>query len=896
MKRGLPPILANRRTIRAIYEDNQGRLWVGTANNGLYCRRGDTWTRIAPDVSARVIKQTRNGSLWMGTNGRGLFRYRNGEFDQVTPEDGLSSALVRAIHEDSTGALWIGTEDKGLNRIDRQGTLTLADDSIAIIRKSDGLFDNVISQILPDGHGRLWMSSNRGLFWARRTELHAVADGQAGRLRSVSYTEAEGLRNREANGGMQPAGIRASSGALWFPTQEGAVRIHPDSLSTNDVPPPIVIERIITDSTSHKASAPVQLPVGVRNFEVAFAGLKLSNPDALTFRYRLRGFEGQGPQVTERRRATYTNVPPGRYTFEVRARTDGGVRSPAPATVRIEIPSHWWETRWFYMLCGLGLLGVGLGAYQWRTRQLRRRQQELEETVAERTKQIRQKNDELAQQAEKLKELDEAKSRFFANLSHEFRTPLTLIRGPVQEVREHLTRVDVNLDEQAEQLAVVERNTDRLRRLVDQLLTLARMDAGSYELAARPTNLGAEVQRIAQAFAPLAERNDLTLTMKMEETEAPDPVVVDREALEHILGNLLSNAIKFTPEGGRVTVTVTDQGEHAAMTVADTGPGIPEDKQDTVFERFERTDEKQSGDQEGVGIGLAFANDLVDLHGGTIALDSAAGDGTRVTVRFPRGTTHLPDEHLATAPQEPDDDARPSSPTPDVSSSADGAPASHTPSSADDASPSDPEPAPRAPGSDEEPQRKVVLVVDDNADVRRYVRSILAPTYTVIEAAHGEEGLDQAREATPDCILADVMMPTMDGVTMVRHLKSDRATAHIPIVMLTARAGTEHEIEGLEAGADDYVTKPFDAGVLQARVAGMIEVRQRLRRRIRQELKRQSGDGQAGASSERAFGQRGTRPGADGGRSGPGGGAAPAGRIHCLRERAGLRPRGSVRH
>ena len=578
------------------------------------------------------------------------------------------------------------------------------------------------------------------------------------------------------------------------------------------------------------------------------------------YRWRLAGFDENWSDWTTEPRADYTGLPPGDYTMRVEVRTLYRVVGQEAALSFTVLPP-WYRTWWAYGGYALLALGLVAGAVQWRTRQLRRRQEALEETVAERTEEIRRKNDELARQAEKLKELDEAKSRFFANVSHEFRTPLTLIRGPVQAVRERLRRTDVDLDDEAEQLAVVERNTDRLRRLVDQLLALARLDAGSYELAACPLDLGAETRRIARSFEPLAERHGLAFTVDGE--EAPDgdaePVVVDRAALEHVLGNLLSNAIKFTPEGGRIEVTVTETREHVAVAVADTGPGIPDEKQDAVFDRFAQVQDGPTGDQDGLGIGLAFARDLVEQHGGTVTLDSTQGEGTTITVRFPCGTDHLTDDQVAAprpaAEATPTDTPEEQRPPPAASPSPTLDPRPSSSSSERTEAPGTTPPPGEKWKNDPDDQSQIVLVVDDNADVRRYVRSVLVPDYTVIEAADGEEGLEQAREAAPDCILADVMMPRMDGVTMTRHLKSDRTTDHIPVVMLTARAGPEHEIEGLEAGADDYVTKPFDADVLRARVAGMIEVRRRLRRRIRTELERQRGDGE-GALADDATGDQ----------------------------------------
>jgi signal transduction histidine kinase/CheY-like chemotaxis protein len=572
------------------------------------------------------------------------------------------------------------------------------------------------------------------------------------------------------------------------------------------------------------------------------------------YRWRLAGLEDEWTDWTVEPQVDYTSLPPGQYTIRVEARNLYQVVG-GEATLSFRVLPPWYRTWWAYG--GYALLALGLvgGVVQWRTRRLRRRQEELEATVTERTEQIRQKNDELARQAEKLKELDAAKRRLFANVSHEFRTPLTLIRGPVQEVRKALQEGTIEGAEHADQLAVAERNTARLRRLVDQILGLARVEAGSYELAARATDLGGEVKRIARSFEPLAERHGLTFQVDTEEaddvSDDAEPVYVDREALEHILGNLLSNAIKFTPEDGRVDVVVTGRAEHVEVGVSDTGPGIPEDQQDAIFDRFAQGEEQPAGDAEGLGIGLAFAKDLVDLHGGTIELESEEGAGTTVVVRLPRGCEHLSDDQLVGASTPPEEGApERSAAPPDAVSSTDPWVSTFSSSPSTSASsPSDDRGAIEEGVSDDPSQfdprtSKVVLVVDDNADVRRYVRSVLTPKYAVIEAADGERGLAAAREQLPDVILADVMMPEMDGHEMVRRLKDDSETEAIPTIMVTARAETSDEVTGLEVGADDYVTKPFDADVLRARVDGMISVQEQLRRRIREELRRR-GDGSA---------------------------------------------------
>ncbi len=579
------------------------------------------------------------------------------------------------------------------------------------------------------------------------------------------------------------------------------------------------------------------------------------------YRWRLDGVDAGWTDWTTEPQADYTNLPPGTHTMHVQTRNlYHVVGEEAQLTVTVLPP--WYRTWWAYG--GYGLMGLLLvaGAVQWRTRRLRRRQRELEATVDERTEALRKKNEQLAEQTEKLKALDAAKDRFFANLSHEFRTPLTLVRGPVQEVREALERGTLDPAEQTDQLAIAERNAARLQRLIDQILGLARLEAGTYELAARPTALSEAVPRLVRQFEPLAERHALALTVETETVHGDaDPAYVDREALEHVVGNLLSNAIKFTPEGGRVRVTIAEAADHVTVAVGDTGPGIPEAEREAIFDRFQQVDDTVTREQEGTGIGLAFAQDLVTLHGGTITVESTEGEGTTFTVRLPRGADHLSDDQIAqgtTASPRPSDEAEP----PAEPADEERVPSALSPSSLDSQSPSPSSPSERAPAPDpgstpaEQSQRdsddrsKVVLIVDDNADVRRYVRSILEPTFTVLEAADGADGATVAREELPDVILADVMMPSVDGHEMTRRLKEDPETEAIPVIMVTARAETSDEVTGLQVGADDYVTKPFDADVLRQRVGGVLTLQERLRRRLTEEL-REEGPKKAAEPDER---------------------------------------------
>lgn len=412
-----------RARIRAFHEDRRGRLWAGSERGGLYrcdsnCLSGpDAWAQYAPSESSlaspearrvqnasvtrlphpyvRTIHETPDGTLWVGTNGGGIARYKNGTFTPLTTAAGLSSNLVRDIYQDTTEAgdssvLWVATEDQGLNRIQLSPSDTTLVDSVTVYRKRDGLYDNAIHQILKDDQGRFWISSNRGLFWVRTAELEAFARGEISRIHSISYTTKEGLRSREANGGVQPAGLKAQDGRLWFPTQKGAAVVDPATISTDLAPPPVYIETVTSgDSTvARRPEASLRLAAEQRNFEVRYTGIRLSNPESVSFRYRLKGLQDDWKMAGERRRAFFTNVPPGTYTFEVAAQARGKHWSAPPAQLTVTVAPYFYETWWFSGLFIFLLGAIGYGGIQYRLYTLQRRQERLEETVAERTREL----------------------------------------------------------------------------------------------------------------------------------------------------------------------------------------------------------------------------------------------------------------------------------------------------------------------------------------------------------------------------------------------------------------------------------------------------------------------------------------------------------------------------
>jgi signal transduction histidine kinase/DNA-binding response OmpR family regulator len=444
--------------------------------------------------------------------------------------------------------------------------------------------------------------------------------------------------------------------------------------------------------------------------------------------------------------------------------------------------------------------------------------------------------------AEHLAEVDRMKSRFFANISHEFRTPLTLILGPIQKWRDQLVSGTPSPETQkalSHDLGMMQRNADRLLRLINQLLDLSKLESGAMKLRASRMNIVPLVKGIANSFESSAGIRGIQLQVDAGEGEIE--LYADRDMLEKTLANLLSNAFKFTSDGGSVMVSlrrvpaggasgtsaqsheagltprVSASGDmamtgYAELCVADTGIGIPADQLDRVFDRFYQVDSSQNREHEGSGIGLALVKELVELHHGTIQVGSEPGKGTVFTVRLPLGRSHLKDEEIAEMPVS----APPASWDAGVSDAA----GSVEPAATDTGA---------AAGRGDRP---IILVVEDNADVRDYIKGYLVPAYSVVEARDGAEGVEKALDVVPDLVISDVMMPKKDGYEVCKALKGDERTSHIPIILLTAKAGSESKIEGLETGADDYLVKPFEPKELLVRVRNLIDQRRKLRQRF----------------------------------------------------------------
>ncbi len=797
-----------------IEETRQGELWVAAGSQlyrfDRYREQLQSFPYVDPVSGEALIAEYAcihegdDGFFWVGTN-QGLLRFDpgSGTYDAFRNDPkvptSISNNSVRSICADPTYPdryLWIGTAGGGLNRFDKEtGVFTH-------FTMREGLPDNVIYAVLSDEDGLLWLSTNNGICRFSPT-LQTCRN----------YDIQDGLQNNEFNTG---AYFKSQQGELFFGGISGYNAFFPGEIRDNPYRPPVVITDFWVNDhledyrlENSPLEAPVSevesivLPPQVKVFSIGFVALDFSAPQKNRYAYKLENFDEDWLSAGNDRRATYTNLDPGDYVFRVRGTNNDGIWNNRPATLRITIRPPWWKTWWAYLIYSLIVIGLVLGMRRYEIdRQRLRHSLELE-----------------ILEAEKLKEVDQLKSRFFANISHEFRTPLTLILGQVDSVMTSLRS-----EKEKARLGMAFRNARRLLKLINQLLDLSKLEAGSMELKAAKGDIVQFLRNLFYSFESVANRKEIAMEFRTTQEEVE--LYFEAEKLEKVFFNLLANAFKFTDEGGTIAVEVELEDEAAAgpgrpsvrwltVHVRDTGIGIPAERLPHIFDRFVQADSSSTRSQDGTGIGLALARELIELHHGHIRVSSEEGHGSIFTVQLPLGRGHLQAGQIVQKASLASEQQLP-----------------HYQSS-EELLPYPSEGAAPAPyGSTEKIKQPIVLIVEDNADVRFYLADHLEDHYRVVEAANGEDGLGKARELLPDLIVTDLMMPRFDGYSLTRALRDDTRTSHIPVIMLTARAAEEDRIEGLQAGVDDYLVKPFSPRELLARVENLIRLRRQLRERF----------------------------------------------------------------
>ena len=662
----------------------------------------------------------------------------------------------------------------------------------------DGLSSDVLLSIREDHKQNLWISTENGICKFIPSEERFENYDE----RSISFR----VRFSEA------ASVLTSEGNVMFGTSNGVFMFNPDSIRKSSYVPPIVFGKLMVnneDVTPGKASIlkvdlddteKLVLSHDENIFSVQYAALDYTNPQNIQYAYILDGFEKQWTLADKQRSVTYTNLPKGNYVFRVRSTNSDGAWVENERMLDIVILPSFWETPVAYVLYVLFILIIILVAVY------------ILFTI------YRLKHEVSVEQ-----QISDIKLRFFTNISHELRTPLTLIAGPVEQVLKN----DKLPEDAREQLVVVERNTNRMLRLVNQILDFRKIQNKKMKMQVQRVDVVPFVRKVMDNFEAVAEEHRIDFLFETEKQHLY--LWVDVDKLEKIVFNLLSNAFKYTPNGKMITVFIREDENTVSIGVQDQGIGIAENKKKSLFVRFENLVDKNLFNQASTGIGLSLVKELVEMHKATISVDSHLGEGSCFKVDFLKGKGHY-DEEVEFILEDAETPVRMGQ----VVDIANASLQSETLVAADgrgvEESPSEKE------TSAEDNSKELMLLVEDNQELREFLRSIFTPMYRVVEAADGMEGWNKALKYLPDIVISDVMMPEKDGIEMTRELRADMTTSHIPIILLTAKTTIESKLEGLEYGADDYITKPFSATYLQARVENLLMQRKKLQSFYRDSL------------------------------------------------------------
>ncbi|MFD2587352.1 two-component regulator propeller domain-containing protein [Croceitalea marina] len=811
-------------SVFAILEDKDKTLWIGTYGAGLqrWIKKDDGYkidifmSNIgdAKSISSNIIRniyEDVKGNIWIGT-GDGLCRLDLGEKNKNNPnfkvfknrkddKNSLSHNYILSMYESEKGDFWVGTFGGGLNKLTIQNKKV----TFKSYSESNGLPNNVIKGILEDSEGSLWLSTNQGISkFCPKEETFKNYDVNDG-LQSNEFQELACLKR--ANGQMLFGGVNGFN--TFFPEDIEENSFRAETIITNlsifnkeiNVGEKIGGRVLLNEPISNTDQ--IELKYRENNFSFAFAALHYAAPQKNQFAYMLEGFDEEWITTTsDKRFATYTNLAPGSYTLKVKASNNDGLWDDSPTALKIKVIPPIYRTNVAYAF--YGLLILGLLWWFWRytfIRTTEKHQLQLEHIEKEQSE-----------------ELQRVKLEFFTNISHEFRTPLTLIKGPLEYLQKNAGSLDQETVD--EQHTLMHKNTNYLLRLVNQLLDFRKLNQGKMRLVVRNTDVISFIKEVVEPFQFLAHKKAIHLNINTKHRSLI--TWFDHEALEKIMNNLLSNAFKFTPENGHIVTSIhketINEQNHLVLRVKDSGTGIEKDKLNDIFQRFYVEKDENQVNPEGMGIGLSFTKDLIELHQGSIKVISEQGKGTEFIVILPMNKDAYENVKGITCKESTDSDFLVRS--------------SETESFAiglnDELADEN--------LSKSRSKQPVLLIVDDNADIRSFIKQSLKDSYTIYESENGKQGLETANEILPNIILSDVVMPMMDGIEFCNLIKTKEETSHIPVVMLTAKSSEESKLEGLKSGADDYLTKPFNMEMLKLKLANIVKQRNELRKRFNRNI------------------------------------------------------------
>lgn len=784
-------------------------IWFGSTRGiHFYDKRKDTFTRVLFDRSdnefeaVHALMIDKKKRLWVGTT-QGVFivdlpsfAKSNKRFDykylryKLDNPESTQLEKINCILEDRNGTIWLGGNGSGLYQLtdDKNNHFVFKCYTVR-----HGLPNNTILGMAEDGRGNLWLTTNDGLSCLNlRTATFS------------NYTQADGLPAIRFN--WNGIHYSAKDDCIYLAATDGLVIVHPDNKTSQPVASRVKLSSLMIGGNAVYPSGGdyfektvtlsprISLHEKENRFSIGFTTQDYGNSSRIRFAYRLKGYEKEWNETQPGDcMARYTAVPPGGYTLQVRA-TDGlGRWSEQMTEVKVSIAPYFYKSGWFYLLLLLlAYLAVYL-FYKRKTRSYREQQARLEREVELRTQELAVQNRQLEAMAQHVKEVTEEKIAFFTNITHEFRTPVTLIHGPI----EHALK-EVQDEEVKAQLQIAERNSRYLLSLVNELMDFRKLDMDKVVLDRRSIHFIDFLSELLIPFRVFAKERQIEISV-YSRLENPF-LLVDPGYMRKVMVNLLSNAIKFTPDGGHIRIYVASVKEEGGgrklyISVCDTGHGLVTEDTEKIFDRFYQSKKSTKYPvygQSGTGIGLFLCRKIVELHEGEIRARNNNGRGASFRILMPlvSGENAEPDMEVW----------------------------------------NDEKSAAEQVSAGDGPKKEIILIVEDNRDMRSYIRTLLARDYCLLEAGNGQEALEIVRKHTVDLIVSDLMMPVMDGMELSRCIKGNLATSHIPFLMLTALRSEVQEKRSFEIGVDEYLCKPFDEEVLRLRIRNILNLRQKYKK------------------------------------------------------------------
>lgn len=762
----------------ASYEGGLNRMNIKTRSISRYTHNPGDSLSLSSN-STRVIFKDREDDLWIGTEA-GINLLKGRKEGKIYFKTFLPKVQVYAIQAADEESIWIGTYSHGLFHLNKHTH------EITNYNKTHGLPGNAVFGILDDDFGNLWLSTNNGLVKFNKEES-----------RFSSYDHNNELKGLEFNFN---AHYKTRKGEFLFGSTAGFTLFHPRDIQSNTFHPPVVF----TDLYANNKLVKVQDKEGIltrpinqteqitfshkeANFTLHFSSLDYTNPQSNHYSYKMEGVDQEWKFVSGQSSATYTLQNEGTYTFLLKGSNNDGIWNPKVRKLKIIVRPPIWRSWWAYFgyVCLFATLLYAIIRY----------------TRLQHSFQLEQIS------KQKQEELHQMKLRFYTNLTHELRTPLTLILGPLQE----MIQIQEGGGELQKRLKSIERNALRLLNLVNQLLNFRKLESGFSQMKVAQGNIVNFLKEIFLSFKETARLREIDYTFDSEETELN--LWYDRDKLEKVFFNILSNAFKFTHNMGEIAIRIENKKDTIEILIEDNGQGIDPLLTTQIFDRYYEDNSDSQFNSEGTGIGLALSIELVNLHHGTIKVESTGKDGSTFIISLPKGKAHFKSQDFLEDFRNSEDISHYQHPL--------------QKSKSNQAKPSFETTLPKQ-------ERPQLLLVEDNPEIREYISHLLEETYQIFLAEDGIEGLEKAIKLQPDLIISDIMMPKMDGINLCSELKTSIETSHIPIILLTARSSVIFRIEGLETGADDYLSKPFNPQELKLKVRNLISLRKKIREKYAQ--------------------------------------------------------------